>query len=1145
MWWDTMSFLYMGPTGHPAALPKISGNLRRASLRDTNGAATIHKKTMRNSFVALLVGWILAVPPSSSCQQASQKPEGSTNSAANPKKSAKRAEAAVTESSDSSGTKPEEKPPDYSQESFVIEQLRSHYVFNTDGTGKKEITARIRVQSEAGVQQWGQLQMGYNSANERLEILYVRVRKQDGSVVKAGDDAVQDLSAPVEREAPVYTDYRQKHITVPGLRPGEVLEYDMVTVIHTPLAVGQFWTDYNFDQNNIILDEQLEVDVPADRPLKMKNKAGMDPKIAEANHRRIYTWSSSHLEREDDQKATGKDKKKKKKKSDDDRPDVQLTTFKSWEEVGRWYASLEKDRRMPSAEVRAKAEDLTKGLNGDLDKIQGLYDFVAKNFRYVSLSLGVGRYQPHSAADVLHNQYGDCKDKHTLLESLLEAQGLHASSVLINSSRKLDPDMPSPSQFDHIITLLPLGKEEVWMDTTSEVAPFRLLAFPLRKKQALVIPADGTPHLEETPDDTPTPDSESSEIDGKVNELGKLEAKVNYVFRGDEELLLRSIFRRVPQAQWQRVAENINSSLGGGDITNLKISDPAATREAFTMSYNVSRANFLDWSKKKSEIALPLSQFNLPELDSDDDGPDAEPLKLGPKAEYFYSVKIELPAKYTARAPLPFSLQRDYAEYEASYKIEGTTFIAGRKLTLRQEELPASRASDYQAFRRAVSADLGQHLAVESTVAGAPTVPPDTKADDLVESGRAAMNNGNLALAIELLKRATEVDAKNKYAWYALAVAYMGVRQNDAAIRALQKQIEINPYDEYAYNALGQAYWQQRKYDDAATAFDKQIEINPLDKYAHAGLGTMYSEWHKYDRAAPELEKAASLTPDNAALQVSLGDAYLNLGQDEKALATFDHAIEISATPLVWNNIAYQLSLKKEHLDRAQQYSESSVSATAAALRNLSLDRLTQQDLPLVASLIAYWDTLGWVHFAEGNLDQAEKYVAAAWGLGHHGEVGDHLGQIYEKRGDKDKAERTYALSMSGLRPTSETRGRLAALLGGDAKVDAAVTKYREELQKVRTIDLGKVAKETGNAEFFVLLSRGTGSTATVESVKFVSGDEKLKSFSETLRTADYHLTFPDDTPVKILRRGILSCATATGNCTFVLMLPDDVRTVD
>ena len=82
-------------------------------------------------------------------------------------------------------------------------------------------------------------------------------------------------------------------------------------------------------------------------------------------------------------------------------------------------------------------------------------------------------------------------------------------------------------------------------------------------------------------------------------------------------------------------------------------------------------------------------------------------------------------------------------------------------------------------------------------------------------------------LAIQLLKRATEVDPKNKYAWYAMALAYMGMRQNDDAIAALKKQIEINPYDEYAYNALGRAYWQERKYDDAVTAFNKQIEINP------------------------------------------------------------------------------------------------------------------------------------------------------------------------------------------------------------------------------------------------------------------------------------------------------------------------------
>src|SRR5882672_3923526 len=220
---------------------------------------------------------------------------------------------------------------DYSQESFVVESMRTRYKFESDGTGRKELIARIRVQSEAGVQQWGQLQLGYNSANERVEIPYVRVLKEDGTVVKTGDDAVQDLSAPVEHEAPVYTDYRQKHVTVPGLRPGEVLEYDVVTVIHTPLAAGQFWTEYEFDKNSIVLEETVDVDVPAERPVKLKNKAGMDPKISEEHGRRIYQWTSSHLEREDDAKNKDKDKKKKKKKAEEERPDVQLTTFVSWE----------------------------------------------------------------------------------------------------------------------------------------------------------------------------------------------------------------------------------------------------------------------------------------------------------------------------------------------------------------------------------------------------------------------------------------------------------------------------------------------------------------------------------------------------------------------------------------------------------------------------------------------------------------------------------------------------------------------------------------------------------------------------------------------------------------------------------------------
>src|SRR5207244_13352165 len=171
---------------------------------------------------------------------------------------------------------------------------------------------------------------------------------------------------------------------------------------HTPRAAGQFCMEHDFVKSGTVLDEQLELNVPKERVIKLKTKPDNDPKISEANGRRIYAWSSSHID--EDGKDKEKDKKKAKKEpKEPEPPAVQMTTFSSWEEMGRWYASLEKDRRQPTPEIHARADELTKGKTNDLDKIEALYDFVGPNFRYVSLSLGVGRFQPHAAAEVLHN----------------------------------------------------------------------------------------------------------------------------------------------------------------------------------------------------------------------------------------------------------------------------------------------------------------------------------------------------------------------------------------------------------------------------------------------------------------------------------------------------------------------------------------------------------------------------------------------------------------------------------------------------------------------------------------------------------------------------------------------------------------------
>src|SRR5277367_4944701 len=113
--------------------------------------------------------------------------------------------------------------PNYSQEPFVIEQYYTTARFENDGTSQRDLAVRIRVQSDAGVQQLGELVFGYNSGNEVMDVRFVRVKKKDGSVVTATADAVKDMTASVARDAPEYTDYQEKHVTVPSLHAGDTI----------------------------------------------------------------------------------------------------------------------------------------------------------------------------------------------------------------------------------------------------------------------------------------------------------------------------------------------------------------------------------------------------------------------------------------------------------------------------------------------------------------------------------------------------------------------------------------------------------------------------------------------------------------------------------------------------------------------------------------------------------------------------------------------------------------------------------------------------------------------------------------------------------------------------------------------------------
>jgi tetratricopeptide (TPR) repeat protein/transglutaminase-like putative cysteine protease len=1020
-------------------------------------------------------------------------------------------------------------PLDYSKEAFVIEQSRSAYRFENDGTGRRETYARIRIQSDAGVQQWGQLVFGFNAATERMDIQFVRVHKADGTTVTAPADAVQELTSPIEREAPIYTDFRQKHITVPALRPGETLEFSIVVTVHTPLAAGQFWMEHDFRTAAVVLDDRVEIDVPAGRAVMLKTAAGLTPQTSQTADRRIYRWTSSQTQ------PSAEHAKELQEQLKDEKTHVagiRLTTFQNWSEVGRWYAGLERPSRTPDAQVRARAEQLVAGKTSNLEKLEALYDFVALNFRYVSLSLGTGRYQPRPAADVLRDQYGDCKDKHTLLASLMESVGLQASTVLINSEEKLDPEFPSPSQFDHVITRADVDGQPVWLDVTAEIAPFRLLSPSLRKKQALVV-GDNSGRLEETPADPPFPNTDARVVDGRIVDLGTLKAHVTYTVRGDGELPLRSIFRSIPSARWKDAVARMNQSAGiGGEVGDFKVSDPALTKQPFTIEYDVTKAGFVDWTKKTVSLDLPMSSFELSEPDDPKDR-----IELGSPTQVTYRIRLELAPGYTARAPQSVNVTRDYGDYRSVYAVTGQVFTAERSLNTRARDLAPERAGDYAAFRRVVAADDGQRLALDvpASAAAAVTAPnSDLKPADLLRSASEALKNNNAAQAIALLKRVVELEPRHPTAWLALGSAYMLDEDMDGALTAFKKQVDINPFDEKAYTALGMIYMYQARHAEAEAAFKKQLEVNPLDAVAQQQLMQLYLQTKRFADAIPLIEGASAAANDNAGLHVSRGYAYLNVGREQDALAAFDRAIELEPTATIRNNVAYYLSEKGVQLDRAQQYAEAAVTATGVESRNLTVSRITLRELGVVRSLASYWDTLGWVLFAKGDLARAEPLLKAAFALSESGVVGDHLGQVYEKQGRKELALRAYAMALSAERPEAETHDRLRALAGTN-DTDAIVQSHMADFVALRTVSV-KPAGVTGSAEFFVLLG-----TQGVEDVAFVSGDAALRApaVAAALRQADFKAVLPlnDGAAAKVLRRGGLSCLTEGGKsrCSFVL----------
>ena len=1043
--------------------------------------------------------------------------------------------------------------PDYSKEALIFENSFTRIVFENDGTGTRESSARIRIQSDAGVQRYGLLTFAYQNSIESLDIDYVRVVKPDASIVVTPPENTQDITAEITRGAPFYSDLREKHVAVKGLSVGDTLEFKSHWTVTKPLAPGQFWYAYNFTHNDIILHEQLQISVPRDRAVKWKSR-DLQPVIAEEGTRRVFTWTSAELEHKSteqektDQETTVYQAARGKLPP----ADVHLSTFQSWEEVGRWYGSLQQDRVKPTPEIRTKAAELTKGAGDDNAKLLAIYKYVSTQFHYIGIAFGIGRYQPHPAAEVLSNQYGDCKDKHTLFASLLDASGIKAYPALISSSHELELDVPSPGQFDHVIGVVPQGSGFLWFDTTTEVAPFSYLVKPLRDKQALVI-QDDKATLVATPVDPPSKLSQTFTINGKLDDTGTLTGKIDRTVQGDDtELLIRSAFRRVPMPQWKDLVQNISYSSGfSGEVSEVTASFPEKTDEPFRVAYSYTRKDYPNWSSR--EISSPLPPF----LGQTPDKP-TNPIILGEPGSVHYESHIELPKGYSPDLPATVDLKEDFAEYHASYAVKDGVLTTDRRFVIKAREVPVTQYEAYNKFAKAVGNDHELYVALSSgesaadslqnAIARLPNTENPEAARDYDEAKAAAQNN-NTQGSISFLTQAVQADPHFTRARIWLSQLYVFTGQRDLAVEELRKAYDADPQLPVTYKALVSSLMGMQKYDDAISVLREVVKRDPQQADAFSNLSAALLASKRYPEAVDAVQSALTLHPSEVRLYMQLGFACLHAGDEEKSLTAYKKALEIDPRPLWFNNTGYELAEANKQLPLALEYAERAVREDELLSAKVKLSDLKKEDLAYTPALAAYWDTLGWVHFRMGNLDKAESYLNSAWTLSQSPTIGEHLGQVYEKQQRNEAAVHIYRMALyrsssrthaSQSEEETDARARLEHLSPGSSTDTHSMLATSDELTRMRTFQLPRLVPKTAYAEFFLLLAPGS----KVEDVKFIGGSKELESSSKSLRTVDFKSSFPADSSAHLLRRGILSCYQHTG-CTFILYNLEDVRSVN
>lgn len=390
----------------------------------------------------------------------------------------------------------------------------------------------------------------------------------------------------------------------------------------------------------------------------------------------------------------------------------------SWAQYGEWLAKLNAGRDEISEEIKQKIDELILGISDPREKTRRIYKFMQENTRYVSIQLGIGGLQPFDAMNVIDNGYGDCKALSNYTYSLLKYAGVKSNYTVIRAGageQDLITDFTN-DPFNHVILAVPMEKDTVWLECTSQTAPFNFLGDFTDDRYGLLITDDGKGALVKTPKYIAEQSTQNRIIDMDLDKEGDAAVSVKTISKGIQYDQIYGLIKESSEDQRKYLLNTIN--LPAFDLGDFDYEEDRSSEDpSFTEKIEMNVRKYATNSGKRMFITPNL--LNRYGAKPPKDEERNSPIIIKYSFLDTDTVNIKIPEGYRMEFEMePYEITSDFGEYRLTYDFNPET----NQLTyIRRFQLNAGKYSPetynkYRSFiRKVVKRDKSKLVLIGST----------------------------------------------------------------------------------------------------------------------------------------------------------------------------------------------------------------------------------------------------------------------------------------------------------------------------------------------------------------------------------------------------------------------------------------------